>query len=216
MSDKVGIDADIPLPPPRKGRPRAAPKTESIETLVIEIRGLMLNVTVAERDLNKKRLSAGQRLLELRARIEAGEAGDVSWWPWAEEHIQRSRRDMEKVMAIAMAPDPEAAAETERERNRHYKAAQRNRAADVSRSPEHEKARSPGHEKATDITLMTHSSEVLSVLAHMSKLMDENEPSEKIAVLVTKRMLEAARRAETVANKARKFTKDHSFIRQVQ
>jgi hypothetical protein len=46
--------------------------------------------------------------------------------------------------------------------------------------------------------------------------MDENEPSEKIAVLVTKRMLEAARRAETVANKARKFTKDHSFIRQVQ
>jgi hypothetical protein len=92
------------------------PKTKTVEALVIEIRGLMLDVTTAESNLNKKRLSAGQRLLELRARIEAGEAGDVSWWDFYEEQLAsfRSRKDAEKLMRMATADDPEAAFETER------------------------------------------------------------------------------------------------------
>lgn len=61
------------------------------------------------------RVQAGQMLIALRKRIEAGEEGeDVQWWEWYESKFVRSRRDAEKVMALARSPDPEAAAQEER------------------------------------------------------------------------------------------------------
>jgi hypothetical protein len=83
----------------------------------------------------KHRLEAGRKLVELRKRIEAGEAGKgVGWWEWFESHSVRSRKDAEKVMKIALDGDPEAAAEAEKARNREHKRAQREReqaAADI-------------------------------------------------------------------------------------
>jgi hypothetical protein len=89
---------------------------------------LMRDVTRAQSNLNKKRLVAGLRLRELRARIEAGEVGDVSWWAFYDQHLAqvRSRTDAEKLMRMAGADDPEAALEVERteakERMRKHRA----------------------------------------------------------------------------------------------
>ena len=56
------------------------------------------------------RVAAGQMLIELRRRIEDGEAGEgVEWWPWYERKFVRSRKDAEKVMRIASAENPEQA-----------------------------------------------------------------------------------------------------------
>ena len=66
------------------------------------------------------RSSAGKQLVELRARIEAGEAGKgVKWWAWyAANFKNRTRRDAQRVMALARSDDPGAAAEEERAKNR--------------------------------------------------------------------------------------------------
>jgi hypothetical protein len=84
------------------------------------------------------RISAGKQLVELKVRIESGEVGKgVKWWAWYADHFKnRSRRDAQRVMALANADNPEEAAEEEREKNREAKAAQREReaATDVSRT----------------------------------------------------------------------------------
>ena len=71
-------------------------------------------------DLNikasKARLVAGVMLLDLRKRIDSGEAGDVSWWAWYEQKFVRTRKDAEKPMKLAAAEDPELAFEEERDR----------------------------------------------------------------------------------------------------
>ena len=73
----------------------------------------------AEARCLKHRLAAGQKLLSLRQRIEAGEEGDVAWWDWFEKQdIGRGRKDCEKLMRIASADDPEAALVEDREKTR--------------------------------------------------------------------------------------------------
>jgi hypothetical protein len=78
------------------------------------------------------RVEAGRMLLKLRPKVEA--AG-VGWEAWCKVNIDRSYRDVQKVMALAKAPDPEAAGEQERERNRIASRESRERkgASDASR-----------------------------------------------------------------------------------
>jgi hypothetical protein len=64
------------------------------------------------------RIECGKLLLELKARIEAGEAGDVRWWDWYGQRFARSRGDAEKVMALAAADDPQATYEQAKAANR--------------------------------------------------------------------------------------------------
>jgi hypothetical protein len=84
----------------------------------------------------KARIAAGQMLIALRKRIEAGEAGEgVEWWPWYRSKLGRSRKDAEKIMALAGADDPEAAEVAAREKNAEEQRRSRARkraAADVS------------------------------------------------------------------------------------
>src|SRR5262245_12143020 len=61
------------------------------------------------------RLSAGRMLLDLRKLVTA-EGND--WWKWQRGKFDRSRRDIERLIALADSPDPEGAAETEREKAR--------------------------------------------------------------------------------------------------
>jgi hypothetical protein len=75
----------------------------------------------------RARLCAAQVLLELRGRVEAGEAGEITWWAWFESHSNRSRKDAEKLLVIAGADDPEAAAEAARAKNAEHQRAHRAR-----------------------------------------------------------------------------------------
>jgi hypothetical protein len=90
--------------------PAKAPTTEAHQ--IAELWG---KADKFEEKARYARLEVGYRLLELRQRVERGEAGgDVEWWIWIKGYIARTRRDMEKCMALARAEDPEAAVEAER------------------------------------------------------------------------------------------------------
>jgi hypothetical protein len=55
-------------------------------------------------------LDFGRSLLIMRRRVEAGEAGDVTWWHWFTDNIQGpSRKTAERWLGIAAEEDPEAA-----------------------------------------------------------------------------------------------------------
>jgi hypothetical protein len=81
----------------------------------------------AQADYRSARIAAGDALNELRERVEAGEAGELKWWDWYETRFRRSRRDAEKVMALAAAPDPQGAHAKEKDANRIAVAAHRSR-----------------------------------------------------------------------------------------
>ncbi len=90
-----------------------------IESLVVKIREHLVDAQNAQSKFDKHRLVAGQKLLELRERIEAGEVGDgVNWWEWYATQFTRSRKDAEKLMRMARSDDPEAAYEAEQEQQK--------------------------------------------------------------------------------------------------
>jgi hypothetical protein len=90
-----------------------------IDKLIVEIRGHMYDALSTKANYDKYRQAAGQTLLELRRRVEAGEAGEgVNWWQWFEANVERSRKDCEKLMKLAAADDPELTFAEERERVR--------------------------------------------------------------------------------------------------
>ena len=81
------------------------------------------------------RISAGKLLIEARERVEAGEAGDITWSDWVKQHIDRSPGDVRKVMALARAGDPEAARGKEKETAKKAMALLRHERANVSAVP---------------------------------------------------------------------------------
>jgi hypothetical protein len=98
----------------------------SIDQMIDEIHKNFAAEREAGNRADRARIRAGQLLLTMRERIEAGEAGkNVGWWDWYKDNIVRSRRDAEKVMALARNADPEAAAEAERANNREATAKKR-------------------------------------------------------------------------------------------
>jgi hypothetical protein len=111
---------------------------ESLKQVVARIEASFVKIKSYSEQADQFRISAGKQLVELQARIETGEAGkSVKWWAWYAEHFKnRTRRDAQKVMALARADDPDAAAEKERTKNREAKAAQRRRVASGAPQPE--------------------------------------------------------------------------------
>jgi hypothetical protein len=94
---------------------------QTIDEAIREIHGKFAEALASDGKAFNARLAAGQMLIILRERVEAGEAGNgVEWWPWYESKFVRSRKDAEKVMALARAEDPEAAAEEARARNSEH------------------------------------------------------------------------------------------------
>jgi hypothetical protein len=110
---------------------------ETLDQTVKRIEASFAKIETYSKKVGDHRITAGKLLVELQARIEAGEAGDgVKWWHWYAEHFKnRTRRDATKVMALARSGDPDAAAEEEREKNREAKALQRKREADEQPQP---------------------------------------------------------------------------------
>jgi hypothetical protein len=65
--------------------------------------------------LEDRRLMIGFQLLGLRKRIEAGEEGDQSWWPWFKANFPGRNADhAQKLMDDAAAADPRLAVELRR------------------------------------------------------------------------------------------------------
>src|SRR5438552_355366 len=63
------------------------------------------------------RLKAGRELIAARRRVDAGETS-LSWSSWCVRYINRSDRDIRRLMAMAGADDPAQAREDEKARNR--------------------------------------------------------------------------------------------------
>lgn len=105
-----------------------------LDALVIEIRGRVHDAGRAETTCAKHQLQAGLRLLELRSRIEGGEAGEVSWWDWYETQFTgyiKSRKYAERLMKWARADDPDAAREADIEKENDRQRAARQETDDL-------------------------------------------------------------------------------------
>jgi len=78
------------------------------------------------------RVEIGFELIDLKRRVDAGEAAKVGepeeFWAWIKMRVNRSVQDMRKCIALAKAKDPEAAAEQEREGTRERMKEYRQRA----------------------------------------------------------------------------------------
>jgi hypothetical protein len=194
-----------------------------IDTLVIEIRGLLLDVTSAESKLNSKRLAAGPKLLELRHRIVAGEAGDISRWDYYDKHLssfRRSRKDAEKLMRMAASDDPEATFETERveakERIQKHRAATKwdigGTSVEVRKT---EFVRHGANVRSTpksplliDVTIAAD--EAVAAIEIVSKKAKEHPSLPQATVdYVVEAMLTAAKRAREVADEVRRDKRSH-------
>ncbi len=68
---------------------------------------------------------AGKLILEARGRVEAGEAGKISWSGWARENIDLSSSRLRELARIAKAKDPATAAKQQRAATRKRAAAHR-------------------------------------------------------------------------------------------
>jgi hypothetical protein len=113
--------------------------TQSLDETVKAIQAKLVAADESQGKSTRYRVQAGNMLLALRKRIEEDkEAGrDVKWWPWYRSKFGRSRRDAEKVMALADAHDPNAAAAAERDKAKLAMRKSRSRnAANVSRNHE--------------------------------------------------------------------------------
>ena len=91
-----------------------------IEASFAKIKTYVEKIEQNNKKADEFRISAGKQLVELKARIEGGEAGTgVKWWRWYADHFKnRTRRDASRVMALARSDDPEGAAEEERTKAR--------------------------------------------------------------------------------------------------
>ena len=168
------------------------------------------------------RHEAGRMLLQLRKRIEAGEAGETTWWHWYSANFTRSRRDAEKCMAMASSENPEAALERERQRAREgmreYRAA-----ANVSRTPKVElniggevrktefvRRRGDLGLERTARSITAAADQAVAAIQIVSKMLDENPALPQATVdYVVEQLLTAAKRAREVADEVRRDKRSH-------
>jgi hypothetical protein len=174
------------------------------------------------------RIEAGRMLIELRARIEAGEVGLVGWWHWYSANFTRSRRDAEKCMALAQAKDPSAALEHERQRAREgmreYRAA-----ANVSRTQARKVELNIGGRKIEVVktefvrrsgadlvmertvrSIMAAADQAVAGIEMVSKMAKGNPSLPQATVdYVVEGMLTAAKRAREVADEVRRDKRSH-------
>jgi hypothetical protein len=121
------------------------------------------------------RISAGEQLVELQVRIEAGEAGSIKWWVWyAANFKNRTRRDAQRVMALARSGNPEEAAEEERAKNRAAVAAHRQRAVEAEPQPGSATYSKSQENRLTEEDYAAQiARDVEAAIAHLEKVVDD-------------------------------------------
>src|SRR5215471_16836095 len=87
---------------------------QPLQNLTAEVRGCIRDLKTHEAKTPKLRVRAGEKLAELRNRVEAE---GKEWWPWFEEQDLCSRAEAFRLLKIAGAPDPEAEEARQREAN---------------------------------------------------------------------------------------------------
>jgi hypothetical protein len=105
--------------------------TAQFHAMVDEGRRMTHRRHVLDGKIEDMQLRCGQKLLEMRRRIEEGEVGDqaaIDWWGWYADAVPHvSRKHAERWMSIASAADPEVAALKYRDRDADYQRAYRAR-----------------------------------------------------------------------------------------
>ena len=108
-----------------------------LDTLAREINARLTKADEIEGKANDHRIAAGLQLIAARKRVDAGEAVDdtgagIGWEHWCAININRSQRDVRRVMRIAGRKDPTAALEAERDTAREGMARSRQNRTNVS------------------------------------------------------------------------------------
>jgi hypothetical protein len=104
------------------------PSIDTLDDLAHEIVTRFDRADAAATKSHNHRVSAGELLVEVRGRVDAGEAGPITWTEWCAVNVpNRSMRDIRRCLALVKADDPDAALEAERANNRVAKQASRQR-----------------------------------------------------------------------------------------
>jgi hypothetical protein len=101
-------------------------ETADTKRIVSAIDQKLTLAMLANNRASHHRLDAARMLLALRTRI-VNEGHD--WWTWHQEHFARSKRDAQRLLAIASAENVELAAEEAAEKNAQHQAAHRKKVA---------------------------------------------------------------------------------------
>ena len=89
---------------------------ESIETETLET--LAVKIVQYATEADDKSIEAAKLIREARKRVEAGEAGDITWYSWAPKNIKLSMSRLRELQQIAKADDPQKELERLRKGNR--------------------------------------------------------------------------------------------------
>ena len=76
------------------------PKIETLETLAEKIAQYAT-------EADEKTLEAAKLVGEARKRVAAGDAGDITWYSWADKNIKLSKSRLRELQLIAEAEDPQ-------------------------------------------------------------------------------------------------------------
>jgi len=77
-------------------------ETSKTETLEVLAKKIARYATEAD----EKTIEAAKLIREARKRVEAGEAGDITWYSWAPKNIKLSMSRLRELQRIAAAEDP--------------------------------------------------------------------------------------------------------------
>ena len=80
----------------------AAAGRDPLDVTAAKIRACLLRA-------DNQRITAGQLLIEAHERVTAGEAGNMRWQAWCLANIDRSYRNVQRLITVAKADDPQAA-----------------------------------------------------------------------------------------------------------
>src|SRR5437763_2783772 len=93
---------------------------EPLEVIAGKIRALL-------QKSEDQRISAATLLAEARTRVDAGEVGKITWQTWCRSNVERSPRDVRRLLALVKADDPTAKLEQDRRAAREGMAHRRQR-----------------------------------------------------------------------------------------
>jgi hypothetical protein len=163
---------------------------ETVEDVTLEI--LAEKITQYAIEADDRTLVAAKLVREARKRVDAGEAGEITWYEWAPNNIELSQSRLRELQSIAAADDPKKELDrlrkktrerVERHREKKASAPLRNGGATVAVTAKLEKGRKSLIEWAQTAPL----DRIAKALSYIRQLdpeaadSDSNQPAEPAA-----------------------------------